>query len=57
MCTTEYRTHSYYTESTEKVSVATWYEGKRSGANWGNYFVLFVKYYTDNNNRNQTEVT
>jgi len=58
MCTTEYRTHNYDTESASKESVATWYQGERSGANWGNYFVLFVKYYPDNNsNRNQIGAT
>ena len=42
----------------QKMSVATWYQGELSGANWGNYFVLFVKYYPDNNsNRNQIEAT
>jgi len=42
----------------KKVSVATWYQGERSGANWGNYFVLFVKYYQDNNsNRNRIVAT
>ena len=61
MCTTQYRDHSYDTESAEKKSVCrhlVQYQGERSGANWVNYFVLFVKYYPDNNsNRNQIEAT
>jgi hypothetical protein len=45
MCTAEYRAHSYDTISAKNVSIATWYHGVHTGANWDNYFVLFVKYY------------